>query len=182
MKKQTIFINLPSTTNVSIISNKTGYTYIIYNEFFFYKITKNNCNIQYFDNESHTLVIKDWVDNPFNNLFLAKLDNFLFSWSQYFHQKIKFTGKGYRITFRKKRKIIFFYFGHSHDTIMVFRSLIIIQPHKYKFVFYKNSLNKIRQLTSKILKIKPMNIYTRRGLRLSKQIILKRKGEKSAFF
>lgn len=182
MKKETILINLPSTTQITIVKNNNEYMYLIYNEFFLYKISKNNQNLQYFDSESHTLVVKDLINNPFNKLFLAKLDNFLFSWGQYFHQKIKFTGKGYRITFRKKKKVIFFYFGHSHDTIVVFRSLIIIQPHKYKFVFYKNSLEKIRNLTSKILKIKPMNIYTRRGLRLSKQTILKRKGEKSAFF
>lgn len=182
MKKRNIFITLPTTTNITVLDNNINYTYIIYNEFFFYKIKKIKTAPQYFDVESHTIITKNWVENPFNNLFLAKLDNFLFSWNQYFCQKIKFTGKGYRITFRKKKKIIIFYFGHSHDTIILFRSVLLVQPHKYKFVIYKNSFQKLRQLAAKILKIKPMNIYTRRGLRGSQQIILKRKGKKSVHF
>ena len=42
--------------------------------------------------------------------------------------------------------------------------------------FYKNYL-KYTNTFNNIIKIRPANIYTKRGLRLSRQIILKRKGK-----
>lgn len=182
MRQQDVIISLPPKTNLTVIKKNSGYMYYIYNEFFFYKIVKTQPLFQFVDQNSRTLILRDFIENPFNTLFLKKLENFLFSWDNYFYEKIKFTGKGYRITFRKKKKLIIFFFGHSHDTIMVFRSLILKQPHKYKFLIIKNSLYKLKQLVSKITKIKPMNIYTKRGLRNSRQIIKKRKGKKSTFF
>jgi len=74
-----------------------------------------------------------------------------------------------------------FYFGHSHDTIMLFRSVIIKKPHKYKFILLKNDNFKLTSLIKTILKIKPINIYTKRGLRQFRQIIYKRKGKKNAY-
>jgi hypothetical protein len=52
---------------------------------------------------------------------------------------------------------------------MIFRNIKVKKPHKYKFVILKNAFNKIKMLGSIITKIKPINVYTKRGLRKSRQ-------------
>jgi len=182
MRQVITFISLPPMANVTVIKNGNSFAYYVYNNFFFYKIGQNsNKYYHFFDTETNTISFIAPYYNPFSNLFLHFINIFLFSWNNYFYEKIKFTGKGYRIELRKKKKIITFYFGHSHDTIILFRSIILIQAHKYKFIVVKNSWQKLRLLNRLVTKIKPMNIYTKRGIRNARQVILKRKGKKSAY-
>jgi hypothetical protein len=133
------------------------------------------------DSASNSIIFFEMKPNHFSAIFERIFSIFLFSWNYYFFEKIKFTGKGYRITFRRKKKYIIFYFGHSHDTIILFRSVKVKKPHKYKFVVLKNSFNKIKMLGSLITKIKPINVYTKRGIRRSRQWVYKRKSNKATF-
>ncbi len=52
---------------------------------------------------------------------------------------------------------------------------------KYKFILKNLNFTKLKTNASKITKIKPINVYTLRGIRLAKQIIRKRKGKKSSY-
>lgn len=176
------FICLPPNLKLTVIKKNKQFYFYMYNNFFYYQINHPSTTLNtLIDKETNTIQFITTTQTPFTNLFLHILHNFLFSWDNYFFEKIKFTGKGYRIAFRKKKKIIKFYFGHSHDTIMFFRSILIKKPHKYKFLILKNSLKKIQALNKLILSIKPINIYTNRGLRNSRQILAKRKGKKSTY-
>jgi len=177
-------LTLPQSVNISIIKeNNSAYSHFyIYNFLFFYKLPMPQ-NIKYsqLDQASNSIIFFEKKPNYFSCTFEHLFSVFLFSWNYYFFEKIKFTGKGYRITFRKKKKYIIFYFGHSHDTIMLFRGVKVKKPHKYKFIVLKNSFNKIKILGSMITKIKPINVYTKRGLRKSRQWVYKRKSNKATF-
>lgn len=176
-----IRIFLPANNYLTVINKKDTNVFYIYNSFYFYKLAFiETVNETAIDPETNSICVQLPAINEYHR-YLDKLTKLLFSWNFYFFKKIKFTGKGYRITFRKRRKTIIFYFGHSHDTIILFRSVLIKKPHKYKFVVFKNSLKKINRLVSMIVNIKPMNFYTKRGLRSSRQIIFKRKGKKNAY-
>ena len=118
--KKDVTITLPPKTNLTVIKKENMYIYYIYNDFLFYKISRPQPLYQNLDTNSRTVIFKDFIENPFNTLFLKKLDNFLFSWNHYFYEKIKFTGKGYRITFRKKKKnnyILFWIFARHNYVI-----------------------------------------------------------------
>jgi hypothetical protein len=52
---------------------------------------------------------------------------------------------------------------------------------KYKYIFKNKNYSKMDLFLKKICKIKPINMYTKRGVRKSKQIIYKRKGKKSTY-
>ena len=51
---------------------------------------------------------------------------------------------------------------------------------KNKFIILKKNLEKLKNISLLITKIKKVNFYTLRGLRISKQIIVKRKGKKNS--
>jgi len=177
-------VTLPHMVSVNVIKeNKSNFSHFyIYNPFFFYKLsTPVRTKATLVDSNSNSLVFKENTKVNYSDSFQLIFSNFLFSWDYFFFEKIKFTGKGYRITFRRKKKYIIFYFGHSHDTIMVFRNIKLKKPHKYKFLILKNSFSKIKMLGFLITKIKPINVYTKRGIRKSRQCVYKRKSNKATF-
>jgi hypothetical protein len=57
----------------------------------------------------------------------------------------------------------------------------LIKKHKYKFFLSKNNKRKLNLLKTMVLNIRPINTYTKRGLRSSRQLILKRTGKKSTY-
>ena len=48
---------------------------------------------------------------------------------------------------------------------------------KYKYIFKNKNITKMNLFLNKICQIKPINIYTKRGIRKGRQIIFKRKGK-----
>ena len=71
--------------------------------------------------------------------------------------------------------------GKSHLTIIKFNKINIKKVGKYKFIIKNLNVIKIKQEIKKITKIKKINFFTLRGLRVSRQIVFKRKGKKSSY-
>jgi len=89
--------------------------------------------------------------------------------------KIKFAGKGYKIK-KNSNKSIILLFNRAHVTILWWNNIILNKLKKYKF--YVNYNNIDQDLILNILKIRPINIFTKKGLRKSRQILLKKRGKK----
>lgn len=53
--------------------------------------------------------------------------------------------------------------------------------NKYKFILKSLNIKKLNKNSNYAVNIKPLNLYTLRGLRLSKQIVFKRKGKKGTY-
>jgi ribosomal protein L6P/L9E len=180
MNEKWINITIPPFFKIVIIKNNNIITYYMYNNFNYITLfQKNKYNNQYFDVASNSIVVRSLGKKFYNSLFKKIMFSFMFSLNSYFFEKIKFTGKGYRIRYRRNKKLIRFFFGRSHITWVKFRNIKLKKPHKYKFIILKNC--KLRLfLTAKLIKnIKPINIYTKRGLRSSRQKIYKRIGKKN---
>lgn len=178
-----ITLNLPPHINIIIFKQKNNNLNIyLYNKLYFiYLNNLNNKNYYKYDNETNSLSIIKLIPNK-NNFFMVNfLNQFLKSLDIYFFFKIKFKGKGYRIRFYKKNKIVKFYFGKSHITFFFFKKLILKKISKYKFIIKGPNYFNIKNTAVKISKIKPINVYTLRGLRLSRQKIFKRKGKKGSY-
>lgn len=104
-----------------------------------------------------------------------------YTFEDYFCKKIKFKGKGFRLKIKKKHKAIKFLFGHSHLNILFIKNFKLKKCGKYKLTLKSTLFNKINVLAKKITNIKPVNVYTNRGIRISRQIIFKRKGKKGSY-
>ncbi len=120
---------------------------------------------------------QDW------NLIANKINKNLFVFENTFFEKIKFKGKGFRVRFKKKNKILKFTFGHSHINYAFLngKTTKIKKIGKYKYFFKNKSSSKLLSFLKKICSIKPINMYTKRGIRLGTQVIFKRKGKKSTY-
>ena len=126
------------------------------------------------------------------NVYKNKLDDFstkynklskLFTWKMglFYYSKMRFTGKGYKIKKTKIKKSFKFYFGKSHITYAFGGGLVFKKLSKYRLFFISNNKKKINKVRNLILSIKPINKFTKRGLRVTKHFILKRPGKKTNY-
>jgi ribosomal protein L6P/L9E len=185
MKLSNIQIKLPVYFNIIILEkNYSKNLYIIlYNDnlYFkiFFKIIKSIKKLIKIDKSSNIieLINKDLINNKNNN----NLNLFFKGLNYYYFSKIKFKGKGYKMRFYEDGKFINFHFGTSHKTIVQYKNTKLNILGKYKFILLNSNYHSLQNVIKKTLYIKYINIYTLRGLRLSKQIILKRTGKKGSY-
>jgi hypothetical protein len=98
----------------------------------------------------------------------------------WFFYKFKYFGKGLKIKKSTKDSLVIFNLGASHPSKLYFNTnnLSILRTKKNTYTVI--SLNKNNILTYyDFYKIRPYNLYTRRGLRLSRQPFCKRFGKVS---
>jgi ribosomal protein L6P/L9E len=113
---------------------------------------------------------------------LHNLKKVIFSYNHRFFIKIKYKGKGFKMKIRKKKlKMIKYWFGHSHLNVSFFKNIKLKKCGKYKFTIKSSSLKKLNSLEKKICQIKPLNKYTKRGIRAGRMFFEKRKGKKSSY-
>lgn len=74
-----------------------------------------------------------------------------------------------------------FFFGASHINTFIINNMIIKKINKYKFLIKSINLCNLNKLSKQIINIRKINFYTLRGLRNSRQILIKRKGRKGTF-
>lgn len=172
MKEFIIFI--PYNINYSIIWNKKNNFIYLYNTNFYFTLALNNKNI-FINKHTNTLKFLDSTNNKFNNLSINEVKNFLFSWDNLFFNKIKFTGKGFK--FKKKENNLFLFFNRAHKCFFIGVNIILIRLSKNKLIILKNNIKHIIYDSKLILKVRENNIFTKRGLRFSRQIILKKRGK-----
>jgi len=158
MKIKNLFKKIyPYVYKISCIkNNNTEYYYYatVKNYFFLLKVHKNNKIL----NQTNTHF----------NFFIKQFCLCLFT-------KIKFTGKGYKIKKNNKHNMMLL-FNRAHITNVFFKNMFLKKLKKYKiYIQYTNGCTKI---INTILNIRNINIFTKKGLRKSRQILLKKKGKK----
>jgi ribosomal protein L6P/L9E len=162
--------------NLLLINKNNTYIYIYNKIFYFTIITKFYVFVE---ENSNAIIIENFDSKKKKELEKKIIETFIKTWNVYFFQKIKFTGKGYKI--KKKKKSIKFFFGRSHLTTIFFKKISIKRLTKYKLFFFTKKYETVKFINSLIKKIRKINIYTKRGLRFSRQKIYKKTGKKSSY-
>jgi hypothetical protein len=68
----------------------------------------------------------------------------------------------------------------SHLQWLFFFKSLAIKIQKQKYLVVNLEENRLNKLLKILIKSRPLNIYTRRGLRLSRQKVLKKIGKRSS--
>jgi ribosomal protein L6P/L9E len=177
-----INIIIPPQFDIIVLKKKNDLIINLYNKnynfSFFIDYKKNYFFLNKFNN-----IIKINNKNVFNNQILinSTLNKFLKLIDIYEFIKIKFKGKGFKIGFYKNKNIMNFFFGASHINTFLIKNTNIKKINKYKFIIKSVNINELNSLSKKIINIRKINHYTLRGLRKSRQILIKRKGRKGTF-
>jgi len=166
-----MILYLPSNINFTLINNKfTLNKYIVvHNNRHF--ITLKIDGIKY------CAVSKFITLNNNNDKAIKTLKNYIYSWANFFLKKITFKGKGYKIT--KKRGFLILNFNHSHLTWLLLFNTLCIKSTKTKYLMALKNYNTLNVLMDKLVAIRKLNIYTKRGIKLSKQKIFRKVGKRT---
>jgi len=147
---------------ISILKKKSNTYIYVYNKtyFFFLKFSKTTkVSLQ----GLKTINIK--CDFLFEENFLKR---FIRQFYLCDGIKIKFTGKGYKIKKNSKQSLILL-FNRAHITILWWNNLIIKKLKKYKLYIKCTNINK--PILQKIIDLRSINIFTKKGWRQSRKIL-----------
>jgi ribosomal protein L6P/L9E len=133
-----------------------------------------------FDAQTNVLVFNYFYSNNYLKLFLNFFKSIFYQFSKLFFKKLKFKGKGYYI-YKNLRNTIALQFGYSH--LMYLYSYFVYVKFITKTSILLFGVNKIsiEKFSKNLFFIKPINIFTGKGIRFSKQIIYKKAGKISSY-
>jgi len=173
-------VNFSGFDNFKILNKQMNYVILLFiRKIYVTLYVSTDNNDFHFSKQSQSYTVKSSnIKHNFNHNFNL-LNFFLKNIHVAFFAKIKFIGKGFRIQSFKEKKMINFTFGHSHIYKLFMQKIFFKRLSKYKYIFKTKNINILNKLKINLLKIKPLNVYTLRGLRLSKYNVVKRKGRKS---
>jgi hypothetical protein len=113
------------------------------------------------------------------NYHINKIKNFFTHSFVIYFLRIQWRGKAFRIRYFKKSNKFTFNFGHSHWFKLIFSPTVYnffkIRRQSYLIIF--NNRLEAFSLLSSFNKLKTMNKYTKRGIRIKNSPYIKRFGK-----
>jgi hypothetical protein len=159
-----------SNSSFSIFKiNSCAWIYIYNNNYSIFLKLNMLCNIRLIS--SKTIIIKKHKYQEYISTHIKKYIQQLYNYECI---KIKFSGKGYKIK-KNNNKSLILLFNRAHITQMWWKNIILKKLKKYK-IYIKHTNN--NNFIETILSIRNINIFTKKGLRKSKQVLFKKKGKK----
>jgi hypothetical protein len=182
LNKKYLVLSLPERWNFLLFENMTqGKQLFLYSPLYYFTVPIPSKKwLIGFDKNTLTITISSLYFTNFTLTYWTNLHYLFYMFHRPFFLKIKFKGKGYYI-YKNKRNTITPQFGYAHRI--------------YKYTF--NTSVKFRTKTSIILfglvkrdvlesgflikNMRPINIFTGRGVRFSRQVIYKKTGKVSSY-
>lgn len=176
--KKEFNVTLPMQSNFTILRKENNYWVYI----------KNNNKTIYFKFICGEIILKKnihgWIKlnyKPNNIVYYEYLLNMIIqSWSFFFYKKFKFKSKGLKIK-RKKKKNLKFFFWLSHINIACIKNCKLKRIGKQKYIFMASNWIFLKKICKEMQSIKPNDLFTKKGIRFSRQIILKKRGKKVTY-
>ena len=174
-------------TNTTIIKNKNNYMLIsefnnkLKNSIYFVKTLATH-KIKNINISNSCTSLKINYSNIKYKTKLAKdsIYKYLFTIHSNFFEKIKVKGKGYRIRKQKKMLKFIMYFSHI-NLVYIGKKHILKKIGKYKFMLISKHFEILKNDTRNIANIRHADLFTKRGLRIGRENIIKKQGKKSAY-
>lgn len=148
--------------------------------YFFIFPIYSHYNKIYFDKHSSCYFFKDFYRNTYFLTFWKNFQKIFYSFTSIFFKKLKFRGKGYYI-YKNKRNTIAMQFGYSHIKRIFFFFTFVKFLSKTSIIIFGISNFHIDKAANKLVNIRPINIFTSKGMRFTRQIIYKKQGKISSY-
>lgn len=148
--------------------------------FFSWSISNKVFSIIHLNTSIISLRIKSFVNSSVFSFFLFHFKKILYSFSIFFYRKLKFKGKGYYI-YKAKRNCIAPQFGLSHRCYFFFPTLRYLKLAKFVFLLFTKNFYHLSWIPFSFFYIRPVNIFTQKGVRFFKQVTISKEGYISGF-
>lgn len=172
---------IPKKCEYMILENTKKKIIYIYNKNFYLKLKIQKKDIKLaVDNSTKSICVTNKKILGKNGLITNYINNLIFSWNSFYFEKLKFTGKGYKIKKSEKKNSITLLFNRAHPTIVFTKKILIKKIKKTKLIILGTNINTLSKIQKKIVNVRNLNIYTKRGLRNCRSLIFKKSSKKTA--
>lgn len=178
------FVSTHNHFNLVLLKSKLNYIFYAYSDTYYVNTSyivflKKKWDI-FFNKQMKTIIQKSW---KMSNVRTAIYNSFFKFWKQFVvvtYAKIRYKGKGYKLYLKKEQRI-FFQFGLSHKWYVadIFTHFFFLM--KGKLLFLSSNKKRLFDFLFKLIRSRYLNIFTARGLRLSRQTVFKKVGKVSAY-
>lgn len=183
MNKQTFRLYKPANCSLVITSPKGSYSKVvtIYSPVYILKlpIPSGLVDTRY-DTNTNTLSIHNLYLNHNYRLFWGFMQQCFHACYAPSFKKVKFKGKGYYI-YKNKRNTITPQFGYAHRLYLYSYFVSVKFLSKTSIIIFGFSKADLVSVSLGIKSMRPINIFTGRGVRFSRQIIYKKVGKVSSY-
>ena len=81
---------------------------------------------------------------------------------------------------KKKKKLLYTVFNKSHKELFSWKDIFLKKIKKNKIVIKSSNALETEKFTKKIISVREINIFNKRGLRCSRGLMYVKKGKKSS--
>jgi len=183
INKQTFYVYKPSGWNAVMLSSRSNGSKVIFfssNNYYFKLSIPLNIPRVLFDSNSSIFILHTGYINNNYRLFLGQLDLVFSAFYRPYFRKIKFKGKGYYI-YKNKRSTITPQFGYSHRLYLYSYFVSVRFLSKTSIFLFGLLKSDVITISLGIKSMRPINIFTGRGVRFSRAIIYKKVGKVSSY-
>ena len=183
INKQTFRIYKPSQWHAIVFKNKylSTKTIFFYSPLYYFKLNVPSRFTQLtFDANTNSFNLHSLYINNNYRLFMTSLNTLFASFYKPFFKKIKFKGKGYYI-YKNKRNTITPQFGYSHRLYLYSYFSSVKFLSKTSIFIFGLLKNDVLQIAQSVKSMRPINIFTGRGVRFSREVIYKKVGKVSSY-
>lgn len=178
-----ITIILPPLWNLTLLTLPYIHKKLIYfynNNYFFIIPININSITHYYDKNNKGFLLTFLYRNNFFLIFWKLIQLLFNSLTKIFFLKLKFKGKGYYV-YKNKRNTIAFKFGYSHIKRVYLYFSYVKFLSKTSILIYGINNFSINNNAFKFFSTKPINIFTGKGIRFTRQIIYRKTGKISSY-
>lgn len=183
INKQTFYIYKPAGWDALVITHKSLKTRVLffYSNTYYFKVSlpMTMHKLTFSPNNSSFILHTLYLNNNYR-LFLTYLDLNFTSFYKPFFKKIKFKGKGYYI-YKNKRNTITPQFGYSHRLYLYSYFVSVKFLSKTSIFVFGLLKSDVIKTSLGVKKMRPINIFTGRGVRFSREVIYKKVGKVSSY-
>lgn len=165
----------------SKLSERTYFTIYFFNDLYFFNVTTLDylININY-SSQSRTFTFFHKHSSYCYYAYLKLLSDVASRFNRQFFLKIRFKGKGYYI-YKNVRNTIAPQFGYAHRVYVYSQASTVKFLSKTKVLIFGLSKRDIMLTGYNLKRVKPINIFTGRGVRFARQVIYKKTGKVSSY-
>lgn len=179
-----LYLHVPSDWNFLLLkkNNKSPllYCYFYSSSYFFLLPFFSEFLSMKHDSDASVLSFNFFFRNSYYPLFWNNFKTVFYSFSRIFFRKLKFRGKGYYI-YKNSRNTVALQFGYSHILRFYAFSVNVKFITKTTIFMFGVNRNNITNRGFSFFSLRPINIFTGKGIRFSRQIIYRKTGKVSSY-
>lgn len=177
----THYIHVPFKWSLILLNNTNSRVIYLYSTTYYLIFRLPNFFKNFiFDLNTSLIVIHNIYENNFTKLYLNYIQKLITLLNNPYFLKIKFKGKGYYI-YKNKRNTITPQFGFAHRNYIYASWIKVIFRTKTSILLFGTSIQDILQISYQVKNLRPINIFTGRGVRFNRQVIYKKTGKVSSY-